>query len=81
MCGKTAYNNASGYNITFGGPLLNQFSIFNVNRHYKTTYYFAGLLFFLATIGVFVCCHSMCYFYSGGEGGAEGSLLEVNEQI
>ena len=72
MCGKSVYSNTTGTNISFGGPLLNHFSIFNVNRHYKTTYYFAGLLFMLATVGVFVCCHSMCYFCNGGEGGADG---------
>ena len=72
MCGKTFYDKRYGVNVTFGGPLLNHFSILNMNRHYKTTYYFAGLLFFLATLGVFVCCHSTCYFCNGGDGGADG---------
>jgi hypothetical protein len=55
-----------------GGPLINAFSIFGVNGHYLTTYYFAGMLFFLATIGVVACCHSCCYFQNGGKGGVDG---------
>jgi hypothetical protein len=72
-CGKGAYFPPPiNTSVIYGGPLLNAFSIFGVNGHYKTTYYFAGLLFFLASIGVVACCHSGCYFQNGGKGGVDG---------
>ena len=73
VCGTGAYLPPPlNRTVIFGGPLLNHFSILHVNRHYKTTYYFAGMLFFFATIGVLVCCHSCCYFQGGGKGGVDG---------
>ena len=73
VCGTGAYLPPPlNRTVIFGGQLLNHFSILHVNRHYKTTYYFAGMLFFFATIGVLVCCHSCCYFQGGGKGGVDG---------
>lgn len=60
VCGK-------GVNGTiYGGALLNEFGILKMNAHYKTTYYFLGMLFFLATIGVVACLHSCCWFCDNG---------------
>jgi hypothetical protein len=72
VCGETVYDPVLDANVTYGGPLLNAFGIMKLNAHYKSTYYFAGLLFFLASLGVFACCHSGCYFCHGGEGGVDG---------
>jgi len=61
VCGKGDPNGT-----IHGGVLLNEFGVWKMNQHYKTTYYFLGLLFFLATIGVVACLHSCCWFCDDG---------------
>ena len=49
----------------FGGELLNNMSVLKMNQYYKTTYYFLGLMFFLATLGTVGCLHSCCWLCEG----------------
>ena len=78
VCGSgvTTYDPTTGRNETviYGGELLNDFSFMHVNEHYKTTYYFIGLLFFFAALGCVGCMHSCCWFCEDGnkEKGVDG---------
>ncbi len=69
VCGTGVYDPVTKQNVTYGGVLLNDFSIMKLNQHYKTTYYFIGLLFFLATVGCVGFLHSCCWFCDGDHKG------------
>ena len=66
VCGAgVQLDNSSSYKTIFGGELLNDMSVLKMNQHYKTTYYFLGLMFFLATLGTVGCLHSCCWLCEG----------------
>ena len=71
VCGTGLKDPLTNETVIYGGTLLNSspMGIMKMNQHYKTTYYFLGLMFFFATLGIIGCCHSGCYFCDSSHSG------------
>ena len=72
VCGTGHMDPSTNVTTMYGGFLLNEFSIWHLNQHYKTTYYFLGLLFFLATVGCVGCMHSCLWFCASDSNQGKG---------